>query len=49
MCRDLDGKVIVPFLLPKSTKNYTTPDDDQEYSRKHLDRRYGTIPVPSRL
>ena len=31
------------------TQNYITPDNDQMYSRKCLDRRYGTIPLPSRL
>ena len=31
----------------QSTQNYTTPDDNQNYGRKHLGRRYGTIPLPS--
>ena len=32
-----------------STQNYTTLDDDQKYGWKLLGRRYGTIPLPSRL
>ena len=30
------------------TQNYTSPDDNQKYGRKLLDRTYGTIPLPSR-
>ena len=36
------------ILILSSTQNYTTHDDNQKYVRKHLGRKYGTIPLPSR-
>ena len=41
--------IIKTIKTQQSTQNYTTHDDNQKYGPKHMGKRYGTFPLPSRF